>query len=313
MANRLGLMWLNRVSQLSGPTNSGRFSKYALLVPRVNALEPELEALSDVELKSKSHALQLRAKQGDSLNSLLVEAFALVREAAKRTIGQRHFDVQILGGIAIHNKCISEMETGEGKTLVATMPVYLNALPGKGVHVVTVNDYLARRDAEWMGPIYQLLGLTVGCIQTGQSDGSRRAAYACDITYGTSKEFGFDFLRDELKRLQLGDTHRKSFEQVFLGTGNHMESELPVQRTHYFAVVDEADSILIDEARTPLIIGANNQPTQEEAAAYYGADQLAETLVRAEGLQVRPARAKGRADRAGPAEGAGRRGPSRRS
>ena len=172
MANRLGSMWLNRVSQLTGPTPTGRFSKFALLVPRINALEPVFEPLTDDELKHRSHELRLRARQGDSLNCLLVEAFALVREAAKRTIGQRHFDVQILGGIAIHNQCIAELETGEGKTLVATMPAFLNALPGKGVHVVTVNDYLARRDAEWMMPIYNLLGMTVGCIQTGQSDAS---------------------------------------------------------------------------------------------------------------------------------------------
>src|SRR4051794_3709925 len=288
MANRLGSMWLNRVTQFTGPTNTGRFGKFALQAQRVNALEPKYEPMSDAELREIAHKLRLRAKQGDSLNSLLPEAFALVRESAKRTIGQRHFDVQVLGGIAIHNKCISELETGEGKTLVATMPTFLNALPGKGVHVVTVNDYLAKRDAEWMSPVYGLLGMTVGCIQTGQPDGSRRAAYACDITYGTSKELGFDFLRDELKRLQLGDTHRKSFEQVFLGSGNHAESETPVQRTHYYAVVDEADSILIDEARTPLIIGANNQPTQEEAAAYYGADQLAETLVRVKDYKYDP-------------------------
>ena len=288
MANRLGPMWLNRVTQMTGPTSTGRFGRFALLAQRVNSMEPILEPLTDDQLRHRSHELRLRAKQGDSLNSLLPEAFGLVREAAKRAIGQRHFDVQILGGIAIHNKCISELETGEGKTLVATMPVYLNALPGKGVHVVTVNDYLARRDAEWMGPIYNLLGMTVGCIQTGQADSSRREAYACDITYGTSKELGFDFLRDELKRLQLGDTHRKSFEQVFLGSGNHQESEMPVQRTHSYAVVDEADSILIDEARTPLIIGANNQPTQEEAAAYYGADQLAETLVRVKDYKYDP-------------------------
>ena len=179
MATRLGPMWLNRVSQLTGPTPAARFSKFALLVQRVNELEPSYEALTDDEMRDKSHKLQLRAKQGDSLSSLLPEAFALVRESAKRTIGQRHFDVQILGGISIHNRCISELETGEGKTLVGTMPTYLNALPGKGVHVVTVNDYLAKRDAEWMGPIYQNLGMTVGCIQTGQSDSSRRAAYAC--------------------------------------------------------------------------------------------------------------------------------------
>jgi preprotein translocase subunit SecA len=288
MANRLGMMWVNRVTRLTGPTATGRFARFALLAQRVNEMEPVFEKLEDHELLEASHKLRLRAKQGDSLNSLLVEAFALTREAAKRAIGQRQFDVQVLGGIAIHNRCISELETGEGKTLVATMPTVLNALPGKGVHVVTVNDYLARRDAEWMSPVYRMLGMTVGCIQTGQQDGVRRAAYACDITYGTSKELGFDFLRDELKRLQLGDTRRKSFEEVFLGTGGHRAAEMPVQRAHYFAVVDEADSILIDEARTPLIIGANNQPTQEEAAAYYGADQLASTLVRVKDYKYDP-------------------------
>jgi preprotein translocase subunit SecA len=281
MASRLGPSWLNHVQQLAGPTYAGRFSRWAVWVERINALEPALETCSDDELKARAHAVRLKARQGDSLNSLLVEAFALIREAAKRTIGQRHFDVQILGGIAIHNRCIAELETGEGKTLVATMPAFLNALPGKGVHIVTVNDYLARRDAEWMGPIYQILNLTVGCIQTGQSDGDRRAAYACDITYGTNKEFGFDFLRDELKRLRFGgDAHRKSFEQVYLGRGGQPEADMPVQRTQYYGIVDEADSILIDEARTPLIIGMHNAPTQEEAAAYYGSDQLAATLVR---------------------------------
>jgi preprotein translocase subunit SecA len=300
MANRLGLSWLNRVQQLAGPSYTGRFSRYALLVDRVNALEPTLETCTEAELKARAHAVQLRARQGDSLNSLLVESFALVREAAKRTIGQRHFDVQVLGGIAIHNRSIAELETGEGKTLVATMPAFLNALPGKGVHVVTVNDYLARRDAEWMGPIYKLLNLTVGCIQTGQSDAVRRSAYACDITYGTSKELGFDFLRDELKRLKLGgDAHRKTFEQAYLGRGAHHEAEMPVQRTHYYAIVDEADSILIDEARTPLIIGANNQPTQEEAAAYYGADQLAATLVRVKDYKYDPLERKAELSAAG--------------
>ncbi len=288
MANSLGVGWINQVTRLAAPTPSGRFASFAVQVQRVNALEPKFEPLSDAELREKAHSLRLRARQGDSLNSLLPEAFALTRESAKRTIGQRQFDVQVLGGVAIHNKYIAELETGEGKTLVATMPTFLNALPGKGVYVVTVNDYLARRDAEWMGEVYRHLGMTVGCIQTGQPDGSRRAAYASDITYGTSKEMGFDFLRDELKRLQLGDTHRKTFEQAFLGLGNHQESETPVQRTHYFAVVDEADSILIDEARTPLIIGANNQPTHEEATAYYGADQLAATLTRIKDYKYDP-------------------------
>ncbi len=230
---------------------------------------------------------------------MLVEAFALVRESAKRTIGQRHFDVQLVGGMAIHNRMIAEMETGEGKTLVATLPTYLNSLPAKGVHVVTVNDYLAKRDAEWMAPIYNLLGMTVGTILTGQADQSRRAAYAADITYGTSKEFGFDFLRDELKRLQIGDTSRKTFEQAFLGRGIHHEGELPVQRGHRFAIVDEADSILIDEARTPLIIGANNQPTQEEADAYYGADEAAATLIRVKDFSYDPAERKAELTAAG--------------
>jgi len=286
-------MWLNRMQRLAAPTHRGRFSRFALLAEAVNALEPALERESDEQLGLRSHALRLRARQGDSLNGLLPEAFALVREAAKRTVKQRHYDVQLVGGAAIHFRSIAEMETGEGKTLVATLPAYLNALQSKGVHVVTVNDYLAHRDAEWMQPIYGLLGLTVGCIQTGQTDEVRRAAYACDITYGTSKEFGFDFLRDELKRLQLGgDATRKSFEQAFLGRGDHSESAKPVQRTHHYAIVDEADSILIDEARTPLIIGANNQPTQEEAAAYYGADQLAATLVRVKDFKYDPAERK---------------------
>jgi preprotein translocase subunit SecA len=273
--------------------------RFAVIAEAVNALEPILESESEQELRARADMLRLKARQGDALNGMIVEAFALVREAAKRTIKQRHYDVQIVGGCAIHFRSIAEMETGEGKTLVATMPAFLNALQGKGVHVVTVNDYLAHRDADWMGPIYKLLGMTVGCIQTGMSDGARRQAYACDITYGTSKEFGFDFLRDELKRLQLGDTHRKSFEEAFLGRGGHSETELPVQRTHHYAIVDEADSILIDEARTPLIIGANNQPTQEEAAAYYGSDQLAATLVRTKDFKYDPAERKAELNAAG--------------
>jgi preprotein translocase subunit SecA len=292
MSSRLGPKWLNRVQSLAVPTHAGRLGRYAVLAESVNAYEATLEKESDAQLRARADLLKLKARQGDSLNPMIPEAFALVREAAKRTIKQRHYDVQLVGGAAIHFKCIAEMETGEGKTLVATLPAFLNALQGKGIHVVTVNDYLAHRDAEWNAPIYKLLGQTVGCIQTGMSDGARRAAYACDITYGTSKEFGFDFLRDELKRLQLGDTHRKSFEQAFLGRGDHTESELPVQRTHHYAIVDEADSILIDEARTPLIIGANNQPTQEEAAAYYGADELAATLVRTKDFKYDPAERK---------------------
>ncbi len=227
MASQLGPKWLNRVQQIAAPTHAGRLSRYALLAEQVNALEAGLEKETDDQLQARSTALKLRARQGDSLNSLLVEAFALVREAAKRTIKQRHYDVQLVGGAAIHYRCLAEMETGEGKTLVATLPAYLNALAGKGVHVVTVNDYLAHRDAEWNTPIYKMLGLTVGCIQTGQPDPSRRAAYACDITYGTSKEFGFDFLRDELKRLQIGTNERKSFEEAFLGRSSQSAATRP--------------------------------------------------------------------------------------
>ena len=300
MASRLGPKWLNQMQQLVAPTHAGRLGHYSLLAEKINDLEPIYEKETDEQIRARGKALQLKARQGDSLNSLLVEAFAITREAAKRSIKQRHYDVQLVGGAAIHNRCIAEMETGEGKTLVATLPVYLNALPGKGVHVVTVNDYLAQRDADWMGQVYQFLGMTVGCIQTGMPDADRRKAYACDITYGTSKELGFDFLRDELKRLQLGgDTSRKTFEQAFLGRGQHQEGETPVQRTHFYAVVDEADSILIDEARTPLIIGANNQPTQEEAAAYFGADELAATLVRIKDFKYDPAERKAELNAAG--------------
>lgn len=300
MANRLGPAWMNQVRRVNVGSYTARYGKFALLAHLVNGFEPELEALSDVELKDRSRKLRLRARQGDSLTDLLPEAFALVREGAKRTIRQRHYDVQLVGGASIHFRSVAEMETGEGKTLVATLPAYLNALQGKGVHVVTVNDYLAQRDAQWMGEIYRFLGLTVGCIQTGQSDPDRREAYACDITYGTAKELGFDYLRDELKRHQMGgENHRKTFEEAFLGRNNQASGNTPVQRTHNYCIVDEADSILIDEARTPLIIGANNQPTQEEAAAYYGADQLAATLIRGKDFKYDPAEKKAELNAAG--------------
>jgi preprotein translocase subunit SecA len=222
----------------------------------------------------------MRARQGENINKFVAEAFALVREASKRVLGMRHFDVQVLGGSAIHFKNIAEMETGEGKTLVATMPTYLNALPGKGVHVITVNDYLAKRDADEMSHVYKMLGLTTGCILTDMSDGDRRSNYLCDITYGTSKEFGFDYLRDELKKLNNGgELFRKTFEQAFLGRDMAESSQL-VQRGHFCAIVDEADSVLIDEARTPLIIGVESNPDHDEAAAYFGADEIAQTLTR---------------------------------
>ena len=215
-----------------GSANDRRVKQYRPRVDAINALEPELEKLSDDQLRARTDQFRKEVADGKGLDELLVPAFATVREAAKRTLGQRHFDVQLIGGMVLHDGKISEMKTGEGKTLVATLPVYLNALSGRGVHVVTVNDYLARRDAEWMGQIYKFLGLTVGVIVHGLDDEQRKASYDCDITYGTNNEYGFDYLRDNMK-YRLEDM---------------------VQRGHIFAIVDEVDSILIDEARTPLII-----------------------------------------------------------
>ena len=215
-----------------GSANDRRVKGYASRVAGINALEDELAKLSDEALRERTVELRRELAAGKTLEDILVPAFATVREASKRTLGQRHFDVQMIGGMVLHDGNISEMKTGEGKTLVATLPVYLNALAGEGVHVVTVNDYLASRDAEWMGQIYRFLGLTVGVIVHGLDDGERKAAYACDITYGTNNEYGFDYLRDNMK-YRLEDM---------------------VQRGHSFGIVDEVDSILIDEARTPLII-----------------------------------------------------------
>ena len=223
------------------------------IVAAINALEPELEALSDDDLRARTTQLRERVAGGEALDDVLVEAFATVREAAKRTLGQRHFDVQMMGGIVLHRGMISEMKTGEGKTLVATLPVYLNALEGRGVHVVTVNDYLAKRDAEWMGQIYRFLGLTVGCIVHGLGDAERREAYARDVTYGTNNELGFDYLRDNMK-FQLDDM---------------------VQREFNFGIVDEVDSILIDEARTPLIISG---PAEDSSDMYIKVDALMPNL-----------------------------------
>src|SRR6187455_667414 len=218
--------------KLFGSANDRRIRSYQPRVDEINALEKELEALSDDALRARTDAFKKELADGKTLDDILVPAFATCREAAKRTLGQRHFDVQLIGGMILHDGKISEMKTGEGKTLVATLPVYLNALSGRGVHVVTVNDYLAKRDAEWMGQIYNFLGLTVGVIVHGLDDEQRKKAYDCDITYGTNNELGFDYLRDNMK-YRLEDM---------------------VQRGHIYAIVDEVDSILIDEARTPLII-----------------------------------------------------------
>lgn len=206
--------------------------KLEAITKEVNALEPHYQQLSDEELRGETRVLRERFANGETLDELLPEAFAAVREASVRTLGLRHFDVQIMGGAALHLGNIAEMKTGEGKTLVATLAAYLNAIPGRGVHVVTVNDYLAGYQSELMGRIYRALGMTIGCILTGQEPDVRRSQYACDITYGTNNEFGFDYLRDNMA----------------------LTKQDLVQRGHYFAIVDEVDSILIDEARTPLII-----------------------------------------------------------
>ncbi len=235
--------------RIFGSANDRYVQGLSPMVKAINDLEPKLEALSDEELKARTEAFRQRLKDGETLDDILVEAFATVREASKRTLGQRHFDVQLVGGIVLHRGMISEMKTGEGKTLVATLPVYLNALTGKGVHVVTVNDYLAKRDSTWMGAIYQFLGLTVGCIVHDLAEDQRRAAYACDVTYGTNNEFGFDYLRDNMK---------SSLEEM-------------VQREFHYAIVDEVDSILVDEARTPLIISG---PAEDSSELYVKADAL---------------------------------------
>ncbi|MBI3516969.1 MAG: preprotein translocase subunit SecA, partial [Proteobacteria bacterium] len=235
--------------RLFGNANDRLIKSLGKPVAAINALEPELEGLDDAALKARTAAFRQRLADGAELDDILVEAFATVREAAKRALGQRHFDVQLLGGMVLHRGMISEMKTGEGKTLVATLAVYLNALGGKGVHVVTVNDYLARRDSEWMGRIYTCLGLTVGCIVHGLTDDQRRESYAADVTYGTNNEFGFDYLRDNMK-FRLDDM---------------------VQRPFNYGIVDEVDSILIDEARTPLIISG---PAEDSSALYIATDKL---------------------------------------
>src|SRR6202046_1458073 len=238
-----------------GTANDRSLKGYQRRGPQIHVLEPAVEARSDEALRAKTAEFRERLADGTTLDDLLPEAFAVVREAAKRTLGQRHFDVQLVGGMVLHDGKISEMKTGEGKTLVATLPVYLNALAGKGVHVVTVNDYLARRDADWMGQIYNFLGLTYGVIVHGQDEETKRVQYAADITYGTNNEFGFDYLRDNMK-YRLEDM---------------------VQRDFYYAIVDEVDSILIDEARTPLIISG---PAEDSSDLYRSVNLVMLELVK---------------------------------
>ncbi len=247
-------MFASLARAVLGTSNDRTLKAYWRRVPQINALEPATAALSDAELAGKTAAFRARLADGASLDDLLAEAFAVVREASRRALGMRHFDVQMIGGMVLHDGKIAEMKTGEGKTLVATLPVYLNALAGKGVHVVTVNDYLASRDAEWMGRIYGFLGMSVGVIVHGLDDQQRRAAYACDITYGTNNEFGFDYLRDNMK-YRLEDMAQRDFA---------------------YAIVDEVDSILIDEARTPLIISG---PAEDSSELYRHVDDVVRVLV----------------------------------
>ena len=239
--------------RLFGSANDRYVKSLGPIVSAINELEPQLEAMSDEELRERTQRFKQQLSDGAELDDILIDAFATVREAAKRTLGQRHFDVQLMGGIVLHRGMIAEMKTGEGKTLVATLPVYLNALADKGVHVVTVNDYLAKRDAEWMGQIYRFLGLTVGCIVHELDDMQRKEAYLADVTYGTNNEFGFDYLRDNMK-FRLEDM---------------------VHRPFHYAIVDEVDSILIDEARTPLIISG---PTEDNSELYIRVDKLIPVL-----------------------------------
>src|SRR6266513_4010743 len=263
------------LTKVFGSSNERFLKSIRPIIALINELEPQVQKLTDEQLRERTAFFKAqiadavkdardkddrRYREQEALNEILPEAFALVREASKRTTGMRHFDVQLIGGIVLHQGKIAEMRTGEGKTLVATLPAYLNALTGRGgVHVITVNDYLASRDAEWMGQIHRFLGLEVGCIQNDMDDFERQAAYAADITYGTNNEFVFDYLRDNMK----------------------FDLATCVQRGHYFAIVDEVDSILIDEARTPLIISG---ASEESVDKYYKADAIIPQLKKGEEL-----------------------------
>ena len=241
------------ISYLLGSDSRRSLKKLDKMALQVEALEPKYQAMSDAELKEQTNVLKDRLAKGETLDDILYDAFAALREAAWRLLKMKHFHVQIIGGICLHQGRIAEMRTGEGKTLVATLPAYLNALTGKGVHIVTVNDYLARRDAEWMGKVHRFMGLSVGVIVSGMSDKEKKEAYACDIVYGTNNELGFDYLRDNLK---------PSLDRM-------------VMRDLNFAIVDEVDSILIDEARTPLIISG---PGEQSSSLYESVDRFVRTL-----------------------------------
>ncbi|MGL5005758.1 MAG: preprotein translocase subunit SecA, partial [Casimicrobium sp.] len=248
-------MFDNVLKLIFGSRNDRLLKTYGGVVAKINALEASISPLSDEQLRGKTAEFKQRIAKGESLDALLPEAFAVVREAGKRVLEMRHFDAQLIGGMALHDGKISEMKTGEGKTLMATLPVYLNALSGKGVHVVTVNDYLASRDADWMGRIYRFLGMSVGTILSQQDTASKIAAYAADITYGTNNEYGFDYLRDNME-YAIADRRQRGLN---------------------FAIVDEVDSILIDEARTPLIISGQSE---DNVDIYYKINDLPKQLTR---------------------------------
>src|SRR5438132_7166247 len=241
------------LAKVVGTQNERELKRLRPIVGAVSAMEPAIQGLSDEQLRGKTAGFRQRIADGEALDDLMVDAFAVVREAGRRVLNMRHFDVQLIGGAVLHKGKIAEMKTGEGKTLVATLPVYLNALSGKGVHVITVNDYLARRDSEWMGRIYKFLGMSVGVVVHGLTDSERQQSYRGDIAYGTNSEFGFDYLRDNMK---------DSIERY-------------VQRDLNYAIVDEVDSILIDEARTPLIISG---PAEESADLYYKVNSIIPSL-----------------------------------
>src|ERR1700676_3659995 len=260
----LGRAFERTLTSLFGSSNARYIKKLQSRVNAINALEPKYQAMSDAELRQQTTEFRRRLAAGETVDDLLVEAFAVCREAGRRFIGLRHYDVQLIGGMVLHSGNIAEMVTGEGKTLVATLPAYLNALEGKGVHVVTVNDYLARRDMEWMGPLYMGLGLTVGAIQNSMDSAQRQVAYSCDITYGTNNEFGFDYLRDNMRPAARDDERYPKHMQ---------QSQGPL----HYAIIDEVDNILVDEARTPLIISG---PAHDDVARYSKADQLARQLTK---------------------------------
>ena len=245
------------LTRIFGSRNDRLLRQFQKSVARINALEPQMEALSDAELQAKTPEFRQRLAEGATLDQILPEAFAVCREASRRVLGMRHYDVQLIGGMVLHSGRIAEMRTGEGKTLVATLPVYLNALSGKGVHLVTVNDYLARRDAAWMGKLYTWLGMSVGVVYPGMPHSDKQGAYGADITYGTNNEYGFDYLRDNMA----------------------LSKEDRFQRGLNFAIVDEVDSILIDEARTPLIISG---PGDESPELYLQVNAIIPRLSRQE-------------------------------